>query len=49
MTNVPKGMERRKHQITFLAAQARAREHELQAKWAESAAARKAAKQRYGF
>ncbi|EGD83289.1 hypothetical protein PTSG_03899 [Salpingoeca rosetta] len=47
--DVPKGMERRKHQITYLAAEARAREQELQTKWAHSAAARRAARQRYGF
>ena len=47
--NVVKGTERRKHQITYLAAEAQAREQELKAKWAQSAAARRAAKQRYGF
>jgi proline-rich protein PRCC len=45
----PTGVERRKHQLTFLAAQARANDVKLRAQWAASAESRRVAKQRYGF
>lgn len=47
--DVPGGIQRRKHQITYLAAQAKARQQDLENQWAASASARKAAAQRYGF
>jgi proline-rich protein PRCC len=42
-------LERRRHQITYLANQAKAREVELKNFWAESAAARRQTKMKYGF
>jgi len=42
-------LAKRKHQITHLAALAVAREEELQDKWAESKARKKASSQKYGF
>lgn len=41
--------DKRKHQLTWLATQARERESELQLKWASGTQARRAAKMRYGF
>ena len=46
---MPSQTEKRKHQITYLAYQAKEREHELQMSWAAGAAARSQAKSRYGF
>eukprot|EP00049_Salpingoeca_infusionum_P011238 m.193350 g.193350 ORF g.193350 m.193350 type:complete len:410 (-) comp14879_c0_seq2:3278-4507(-) len=47
--DVPGGISRRKHQITYLTQQAKAREMQLKNMWAANAQARRAAKQRYGF
>jgi proline-rich protein PRCC len=41
--------DRRKHQITFLAQQAKAHEQDLQNGWADSRFKRQQAKNRYGF
>ena len=46
---MPGGILKKKSQITYLAAQAKARQQDLENQWAQSAAARKAAAQRYGF
>lgn len=43
------GNMKRKHQITYLAAVAKEREHELKKQWAESATNRRAAANKYGF
>eukprot|EP00041_Stephanoeca_diplocostata_P026885 m.732710 g.732710 ORF g.732710 m.732710 type:complete len:387 (-) comp23068_c0_seq22:1924-3084(-) len=42
-------LSKRKHQITWLALQAKERQQELENSWAASAQAKKAARQRYGF
>lgn len=44
-----KGQTKRKHQITYLAAQAKENEHKLKAQWANSAANKRAAGAKYGF
>ena len=41
--------DRKKHQITFLAQQAKAYEQELKNQWADSKFKRQQAKNRYGF
>jgi hypothetical protein len=41
--------EKKKHQITWLAAQAKERQVDLEQHWAQGAAAKNAARQRYGF
>ena len=47
--NTIKGNSKRKHQITYLAAMAKEREHELKKEWATSAQNRRASAQKYGF
>jgi len=47
--NLPGGMMKRKHQITYLAAEAKAREEELQNQWAQNRTARRATQSKYGF
>lgn len=47
--NTIKGERKRKHQITYLAAMAKEREHELKKQWSESAHNRRAAASKYGF
>lgn len=41
--------DKRKHQITWLAAQAKDQQQMLEQHWAQGAAAKRAARQRYGF
>jgi len=43
------GMQKRKHQITYLAVEAKAREQELQAQWATGRENRRAGRMKYGF
>ena len=40
---------KRKHQLSWLATQAKERQHELESAWAAGSQAKRAAKQRYGF
>ena len=47
--NEIKGERKRKHQITYLAAMAKEREHELRQAWAANSQARRAAANKYGF
>ena len=47
--NTVVGNQKRKHQITYLAAAAKENEHKLKATWATSAANRRASAQKYGF
>jgi len=47
--NTVVGDARKKHQITFLAAEAKANEHKLKAQWATNWANKKAAGSKYGF
>ncbi len=42
-------MQKRKHQITYLAVEAKAREQELQQQWAANRANRRQTKMKYGF
>lgn len=46
---MPQTMDRRKHQITFLAFHAKAHEQELKNMWASSKNARQASRNKYGF
>lgn len=43
------GMVKRKHQITYLAFEAKAREQELKNQWAQNRANKMATKNKYGF
>lgn len=45
----PSGQQKRKHQITYLAFQAKEREFELRQSWADSNASKKQTQSRYGF
>jgi len=47
--NLPGGMMKRKHQITYLAAEAKAREEELQNQWASNRHSRRQTQSKYGF
>ncbi len=47
--NTIKGERKRKHQITYLAAMAKEREHELKKQWSDSASNRRTAANKYGF
>ena len=47
--NTIKGEQKRKHQITYLAAQAKENEHKLKAQWATNWSNKKAAGAKYGF
>ena len=47
--NTVGGNQKRKHQITYLAAAAKENEHKLKAQWATSSANRRASAQKYGF
>jgi proline-rich protein PRCC len=47
--NLPGGMSKRKHQITYLAAEAKAREEELQNQWAANRHSRRQTQSKYGF
>lgn len=42
-------MTKRKHQITYLAFEAKAREQELKNQWAQNRANKMATKNKYGF
>jgi proline-rich protein PRCC len=42
-------MMKKKHQITYLAAEAKAREEELQNQWAQNRNARRQTQNKYGF
>jgi proline-rich protein PRCC len=47
--NLPGGVSKRKHQITYLAAEAKAREEELQNQWAANRHAKRQTMNKYGF
>jgi len=42
-------MQKKKHQITYLAFEAKAREQELQAQWAQNRATKRQTQMKYGF
>ncbi|KAJ8672665.1 hypothetical protein QAD02_003924 [Eretmocerus hayati] len=45
----PSGTSKKKHQITYLAHQAKAMEHELKNQWAQNKASRQQTRSKYGF
>ena len=47
--NTIKGERKTKHQITWLAAEAKQNENKLKKQWAESASNKRAAGNKYGF